>query len=193
MQPVKSLFFARCMGFALVMGLAPLSLNASEMNGYQRLEEQFKQAELPVLGDSADGWYTGRCYTRRAPETETAGALVFVPAWDTENNKHYKQIVPAVSLRSEPDYFDDFTDEEYEMYKEEIYEESNFPTTFESGSLRSDLYYGFLIGSLWTRQMGTNLIVTMTNYEESPLIESQGHFYCLITKKVRDYFPVRMK
>ncbi len=184
-------------GFLLVSGVfgllsfASISSMAAEMNGYQKLEEQFAKAGPPILSATADGWYSGRCYTRRAPETETAGALVLVPAWDAENNKLYKQIVPAVSLRSEPDYFDNFTEEEYEMYKEEIYEESNFPAKILNGSLQSELYYGFLIGSLWTRQMGTDLIVTMTNFEESPLVSSQGHFYCLITKKVRGFFPLR--
>lgn len=111
-------------------------------------------------------------------------------------NVGLKQIIPASSLRSEVDYFDEIDQEEYEVYSEEIYAESNPIGGLLNGSFTSDLYYGILIGTLHTRQIGNELLVTMTNYDETPALSHNGHFYCRVTKKVRELLsqgPLRKK
>lgn len=153
-----------------------------ESSMYSDYAQSFLKASVPVMQNYKSGWYTGRCVTRREPMTEKAGALVLI---DKDGTSSFKQIIPASSLRSEVDYFDDIDDEEYEVYKDEIYEQANSPAKNKYDSLHSDLYYGILIGALYTRQLGNDLIVTLTNYEESPTVKDSGHFFCKFTKMVR--------
>ncbi|MBL7669855.1 MAG: hypothetical protein JNM39_05165 [Bdellovibrionaceae bacterium] len=150
---------------------------------YGKLEMLFQKAETPVMTSFGNGWFAGRCYTRNEPKIEKAGVLVLMPGPEYVG---LKQIIPASSLRSEVDYFDEIDQEEYEVYSQELYAESNPTGSLLNDSFTSDLYYGILIGTLHTRQIGNELLVTMTNYEETPALTHNGHFYCRMTKKVRE-------
>jgi len=148
---------------------------------YKKMEKAFQSAAEPKLESLSGGWFTGRCYTRSAPDVEKSGVLVLIPA----EEGGFKQIIPASSIQNEADYFDEITDEEYAIYREELYAGNNAPAILQDGSLKSDLYYSILIGGLHTRQIGDELIVTMTNYSETPA-DQNAFFYCRISKKVRE-------
>lgn len=148
---------------------------------YKKMEKVFQSASEPKLESLSGGWFTGRCYTRSAPDVEKSGVLVLIP---TEEGG-FKQIIPASSIHTEADYFDEITDEEYEIYREELYAGNNSPAILQDGSLMSELHYSILIGKLYTRQVGSELIVTMTNYSETPA-DKNAFFYCRISKKVHE-------
>lgn len=148
---------------------------------YTKMEKAFQSAAEPRFESLSSGWFSGRCYTRSAPDVEKSGVLVLIPTEDGG----FKQIIPAASIQAEADYFDEITDEEYEIYREELYAGNNVRAVLQDGSLKSDLYYSILIGGLHTRQIGDELLVTLTNYSETPA-DQNAFFYCRISKKVRE-------
>lgn len=160
--------------------------HGADVDLYKKAETMFQTGTTPQLELLSSGWYSGRCYVRRDPNSEKAGALVLMTGKTPEGSDFIKQIIPASSVRDEADYFDHIDDEEYAIYSQELYADSNLPAFFQDGSLMSHLHYGILIGTMHTRAIGTDLIVAMTNFEETPTADSNAYFYCVISKKSRE-------
>ena len=131
-----------------ILILFPLHLFAEEKNLYAENELLFQTGRQPEISTFQSGWYTGRCYTRREPLLEKAGAFVLITVTSEGGSAGIKQIVPASSIRDESDYFDEIDAEEFENYNQELYEKNNQPGKYLNGSFTSDLYYGILIGTL---------------------------------------------
>lgn len=170
----------------LVSALAMPFAQAAQTDLYKKAESLFQTGTQPEPELLSSGWFSGRCYLRRDPTSEKAGALVLMINRGLDGSLAMKQIIPASSIVDEPDFFDEISDEEYAIYSQELYAHSNPLAFLQDGSLMSHLHYGILIGTLHTRAIGTDLIVTMTNYEETPNLESNAAFYCVISKKSRE-------
>ncbi|MBK9294200.1 MAG: hypothetical protein IPM57_07110 [Oligoflexia bacterium] len=168
----------------LILALPWLAQGGQAENGYKNFESVFRTGSFPeVITQLETGWYSGRCYTRSEPKIEKAGVLVVI-----HESHGTKIIVPAGSLRSEPDYFDEISGDKYDFFREEIYEKTNPYSFARDGVLLSHLHYGILIGTLHVVQLNPQLLgLTMTNFEESPLLDNNSYFYCKIsTRKIRD-------
>lgn len=186
-SPLHKGIFMKLAILVLIGILTQSFAHASQTDLFKKAEALFQTGTQPNPELLSSGWFSGRCYLRRDPNTEKSGVLVLMVNHGLDGGPAtIKQIIPALSIFDETDFFDEISDEEHEIYSEELYASSNPLAFFQDGSLMSHLHYGILIGTLHTRAVGTDLIVTLTNYEETPNLESNAFFYCLISKKSRE-------
>lgn len=157
----------------------------AEQNLYLKGQSLFASGSIPQLELLQSGWYSGRCYTRRSPELEKSALLVLMQM-KAHGQTMIKQILPPETITFEADKFDQVSDVEYQQVSQELYEKENMFAYAIQGSLTSDLYYDQLIGTIHTRQVGQDLVVAFTNYNDIPDENQNAYFYCLINKKVHD-------
>lgn len=167
------------LGLFLVLSLGFVNIVKAEANLYQNMQAEFLKAQAPKADDFSSGWYSGRCFLRRAQDSVKAGVLVIL-----NSGGKLTVSIPASSIRDEAAYFDNIDADKYETYKDEVYLKKNFPAEIKNGSLVSQLYYDILIGDMHLRQSGASLIFALTNYQESPLKNDNSFFFCKVEQKV---------
>lgn len=129
---------------------------------YSALQSEFYKSGTPEMSSVKEGWYTGRCVTKRDSNNEKSGVIVFMVSRDRNDNVGLKQIIPASSLMSDVSYFDEIDSEEYAIYSRELYEQFNPVAQVADNALKSLLHYSILVGTMYTRQSGSEFLVAFS-------------------------------
>lgn len=166
--------------FSLVFLFASLTFASNDFASFKKSFESSAEPKVENIG----GWYTGRCYTSRLPDTEKAGLLVIATSLNpVTGSEELKIIMPAGSVRNEVDFWDQLNDEKIEIASSMMWPENMEAAKIENGSLSNILVYDVPnapSGKLSLRQGGQKYQLRFGDiYGESEWI------FCQMDKKVR--------
>lgn len=108
---------------------------------FESFKESFHKASEPKIENLA-GWHAGRCFTYREPAVEKAGLMVVEASMNPATNQEgLKIIMPAGSVRSEIDFWDNLDDKKTEIASSMMWPENMEHAKMENGSLSNILIY----------------------------------------------------
>lgn len=146
----------------------------------QSLENLFEQAGHPQ-DELSSGWYSGRCYSVRAPQQEVSGLMVLL-----HGHGHTKFHIPAYALDSDTEMWDELDQAEIDRVNEYNFIAANDYATSDGMSLVSGLKYEYeSIGKLYLRQRGNVFYLKMANNPPEEDGDGALKFYCYFNKQVR--------
>ncbi len=146
----------------------------------QSLEKLFESADHPQE-EMTSGWYSGRCFSVRAPQQEVSGLMVLL-----HGHGHTKFHIPAYALDSKADMWDELDDAEIERTNDFNFIAVNDYAKSDGTSLVSGLKYEYdSMGKLYLRQKGNVFFLKMSNNPPEEDGDGALKFYCYFDKQVR--------
>lgn len=185
---MQKIFFSLCLlsaGFVSAASNSGVTIQLVEnttvkATNLQSLENLFEQAGHPQ-DELSSGWYSGRCYSVRAPQQEVSGLMVLL-----HGHGHTKFHVPAYALDSTVDMWDDLDEAEVDRVNNYNFIAANDYAVSDGKSLVSGLKYEYeSIGKIYLRQTGDTFFLKMANNPPDEDGDGALKFYCYFNKQVR--------